>query len=99
MLTKIFKSILRILCQQKRKEGCGDDEKRCDALLYEAMDSEESEYSNSESNPSLTEFMQRINKPYLFAKLYSNQHEKRSFAFIEVQGAPMKNPVLKLISV
>jgi len=57
MLTKIFKSILRILCQQKRKEGCGDDEKRCDALLYEAMDSEESEYSNSESNPSLTKFI------------------------------------------
>jgi len=65
MLTKIFKSILRILYKHKRKEGCRDDEKRCDALLYEAMDSEESEYSNSESNPSLLSLCrQQINCIY-----------------------------------
>lgn len=67
MLTKVFKYILRILYMHKRKEDYGDDEKRCDALLYEAMDSEESEYSNSESNPSLTKFMQTT-KTYLLNK-------------------------------
>lgn len=91
MLTKVFKSILRILYKHKRKEGCRDDEKRCDALLYEAMDSEESEYSNSESNPSLTKFMQPTNKLYLPDKRDVKQHALFPDSFTQKNTKCLRN--------